>query len=42
MVHAPEVFMFGLPDITVAAFGLVIGIIVLLLVVWGLRFREVP
>lgn len=34
--------MFGLPDITVAAFGLVMGLILLALFVWGLRFREEP
>jgi hypothetical protein len=33
--------MFGLPDITVAAFGAVLGLIIVALLVWALRWREV-
>jgi len=31
--------MFGLPDITVIAMGTVVGIIVLALLYWGLKFN---
>jgi hypothetical protein len=34
--------MLGLPTITVAVFGGFIALVIGILVLWGLRFREVP
>jgi hypothetical protein len=31
--------MFGLPDITVLSMGVVVGVIILLLLYWGLTFN---